>query len=710
MRGIILSIVILCSVVLVLIPSNAYAEELNVKSVGLDETSIITLTNNSNKDVQTFRIWLHEDFNFKSFKTEKGWIGDKNAQGVIIFSSSEIIKSGESVKFGIKVDNKNAVINWKGLDPNNEIIEIGVVKSDNLLKIKIDPILNEKFENIGNTIFPDSTFRVIPEKPNSGSTIRLTGDNFGVSQKFSFYIDTLKIADFVTDENGHFITTAKLPNIQKDTRVDFKIKGYDQAETKISLRLGINDNRIAVTENVKLSVNGINNSVYRGDILQIDGEGTPGNSVTVKIKNPDKITVNTRTAEVDSTGNWKLENTVNIPFDALLGKYSITISDGRNQILKNWEVVSNKLIKINPTKIMFDAGELIKFNGTALPNTVLELILENNLGDEMMSDIIEVGESGFIEFEYQSIENEDIEGTWTLIASQNKNKEFTYVGYDELPSIPVNLSFDKTNYQSTEIAQINFIGKPSDKLTMIIITPSGAIYGEDILIPLREDGRGEFELDLSGFGSGIYTAVIKKGNSQNSERFSVGLQMGSGPIDTKTTQQEYDQGDRILLLGKTNSNVLMTATLFDPSGNEIKKLEVASDMAGVFTEDRFKIPTNGELGIWKINIASGSNLDTIEFSVFSIENEGIMIKATQGEKISGYGQNLKISITASHKTSIIIEIINEQSELVNKLNCNTTKEFKCVTYWTIPDDSLPGDYTIKAYDAINSAQIVFVLK
>ena len=48
---------------------------------------------------------------------------------------------------------------------------------------------------------------------------------------------------------------------------------------------------------------------------------------------------------------------------------------------------------------MFDAGELIKFNGTALPNTVLELILENNLGDEMMSDIIEVGESGFIEFE-----------------------------------------------------------------------------------------------------------------------------------------------------------------------------------------------------------------------------------------------------------------------------------------------------------------------
>ena len=67
--------IVLCSLVLILIPSNVYAQELDVKSIGLDETSLITLTNNSSEDVKTFRIWLQEDFNFKSFKTEKGWIG-----------------------------------------------------------------------------------------------------------------------------------------------------------------------------------------------------------------------------------------------------------------------------------------------------------------------------------------------------------------------------------------------------------------------------------------------------------------------------------------------------------------------------------------------------------------------------------------------------------------------------------------------------------
>ena len=75
-------------------------------------------------------------------------------------------------------------------------------------------------------------------------------------------------------------------------------------------------------------------------------------------------------------------------------------------------------------------------------------------------------------------------------------------------------------------AIISLIGKPSDVLKMMIINPSGSINGEDILINLQEDGRATYELELAGYASGIYTAVIQKGNSQSSEKFSVGLQLG----------------------------------------------------------------------------------------------------------------------------------------------------------------------------------------
>ena len=85
------------------------------------------------------------------------------------------------------------------------------------------------------------------------------------------------------------------------------------------------------------------------------------------------------------------------------GKYTVTVSDGKNQILKYWNVESNKIILISPTKQMFEAGDLIKFEGTAIPNLSIELILENHLGDEMASDIIDVEEHRHeIEFEYQT--------------------------------------------------------------------------------------------------------------------------------------------------------------------------------------------------------------------------------------------------------------------------------------------------------------------
>ena len=127
-RGIFLSSIVLFSIFLILIPVEGYANEINVESMGLEETTIITVSNNSEENIKMFRIWLGESFDFESFKTEKGWVGEKTPQGVIIFRTSESIKINESVKFGIKTNEKNPNINWKALDENDKIIDTGVIK------------------------------------------------------------------------------------------------------------------------------------------------------------------------------------------------------------------------------------------------------------------------------------------------------------------------------------------------------------------------------------------------------------------------------------------------------------------------------------------------------------------------------------------------------------------------------------------------------
>ena len=702
-----ISIIVLFSISLILIPLEVYADEINVASTGIDETAIITVTNNSDNEIKTFRVWLGEEFNFKSFKTEKGWTGEKNQQGVIIFTSSETLKPNEQVKFGLKTDKINPIINWKALDKENKTIDTGVIKLSKLSDVTQNSNieLNQNYKNNGISMFAESTFRVIPDKPNSGSTIRITGDQFAASQQFNFYIDTEKIGNFITDSKGHFVTTMQIPNIEEESRVDFKIIGHDEIEKKISLKLGEKTNRILGNENVRLEVRGIPDIAYQGDELELEGTGTPGKSIIIEIINPEKTTINSRITTIENTGTWKLLEPISIPLDAQFGEYSVSVSDGRNEILKKWTVKTNKVIIISPEKIQFDAGELIKFTGTAVPNIPIELILENNVGDEIASDIIEVADSGLVEFEYQTTENDDIEGTWTLIATQKNNKEFVYVGYDVFPTIPVNIKFDKINYKNTEKPIVSLAGIPSEKVSLIIITPSGSVVGSDITIQLKADGRGQHSLDLSGYVSGIYTAVVKKGGSQNSENFSVGLLSGSGQISSKVTQTEYNQGERILLLGSTtNPNSLMTVTLTNPDGKEVKTLEIASNSEGMFSEERLKIPSDGKTGSWEIMITSGSNLQKIQFDVFSEIKEGMTVKTT--ETIMA-GDLLKIDITASHKTSIIIQISNAEGDKVQELMCNTTKEYKCETFWSTPKDTIPGTYNIKAYDAISSSETTF---
>jgi hypothetical protein len=71
------------------------------------------------------------------------------------------------------------------------------------------------------------------------------------------------------------------------------------------------------------------------------------------------------------------------------------------------------------------------------------------------------------------------------------------------------------------------------------------------------------------------------------------------------------------------------------------------------------------------------------------------------------GSLLEMKITTSKKTSIIIEIADMDGEQVQKLTCITTKEFKCESFWSVPKDAIPGEYTIKAFDTTASAETTF---
>jgi hypothetical protein len=699
-RGMVLSIALLLSVVIV-IP--VYAE-VNVNSVALEETTIIELTNEQNENVNTFRIWTGSDFSFKSFKTEKGWVGEKTPQGVIVFTSSEPIKKGESVKFGVKTDKVNSGINWKALDSEDKQIYTGKVLPKELSTPSENP--ENQQENTSTSISAESSFRIVPKEPNVGSSIRVTGEKFGASQEFDFYIDSMKIGSFETNKDGHFMTSMKIPKEQKADRVDFIVKDKKGEEKKLSLRINEEKNRIT-SENIELTIKEVPNVIHRGEFLKIFGTGKPGNPITLAVIGPNGEQIRTRATEIDNKGNWELEPLI-VPVDRPFGKYTGVISDGREEKTISWSVESDKVIVITPTSLKFEPGQTITFNGTSLPNKPIELTLRNPLGKEIFSDMFDIDESGFVEFEFPTTQN-TAEGTYTLIATQEKNKEFIFVGLGQLPSIPVNLEFDKLSYKSTETAIISITGKASEVVSLLIIDPAGKAKGGTTSIQLQPDGRGSHSLDLKGFTPGVYSAVISKGNAQSTEIFAVGLQLGSGEININTTKTEYRPGDPILILGTTSSNILLTITMFDPDGKEIKVRESFSDKNGKISEEVFRIPSDAKTGTWKIHVKSGSNFDDVEMKVKNIEQEGMIISISNNPKLDGVNDFLTIHIVGAVQT-VKIEMLSDDGEIIEKLEFPSTRSGEIKQPWKIPKDMEPGIYTIKAKDAFNTAQNTFEIK
>jgi hypothetical protein len=704
MRGIFLSLILIFTLSVISIPIESYAvDEVIVKSIAFEKSTIIEVTNEGNEEVDSFRIWLSSDYNFESFKTENGWIGERTPQGVIIFTTTEPVKKGESVKFGVKTNESKPGINWKALDKKSEQIEIGKSIAKDLGESTIIS------PNIVKGVLENSSFRIIPDKPNAGGSIRVTGDEFGPSQQFEFSINSKKIGLFDTDSNGHFMTTFQIPENQKTERIEFVVKDQSGGEKSISLRLGEEGTSLPSGDIVKLTLKGLPEVIYRGDFLEISGTAQPGSAITASISFQDGEVIRTRTAEVDAKGTWELPEPIIIALDSPFGKYSAEITDGRESITRTWVVESSKVIVIAPTNLKFEPGETLKYNGTALPNQPIEIILEDPLGDEKISDIFEVNNTGIVEFEYSTMANVDKEGTWTLIATQGKHTEFIYAGLGELPSIPINLEFDKLNYKTAEDATITLTGKPSEVISLLILDPSDKPKGEAISITLEADGRSIYTLDLEGYSSGIYSAVVSKGTAKSTESFTVGLQTGSGDISIGTTKLSYEPGESILVLGDTNSNILLTLSLIDPNENEVKVKQIYSDKNGKITDDSFRVPSEAIPGMWKINVKSGSNFNTIEIEVTSVSVEGLVISVEDAEEIPGVGKIITIRVLGAEQL-VTIEVVSDDGEIIEKLSFPASDEGKLLQPWIIPPGIEPGIYTFKVSDAFNTAETTYEVK
>ncbi len=703
--GILISILLMLSIFTMFSISEVQAaENFSVTTYSFENTIIFELDNvkENTSNVKTVRLWLSTDNSFKSFKSESGWGGGKYSDGqLLIFTASDALKPGEVVKFGVITEKKASGINWKLLNAEDEQIGLGKSLPQEISQetsiIKEDTKMIEEIKETGDILY--GTKKFIPEKFRINSNLRFVGNGFNSEQTLQFYLDSILLKSTKTNEQGNFITTLHIPDTISTGTSEFIIKNEYGDLQSTTVNISEAKNRF-LRQIANFEISDIPKEIRLGDTLSISGNGPPLSSVILTINNEHDVTEKIRVLDINSNGNWIYEEL--ITNDEVLGTKKYLLKNNQNHILRDIEFKSDKILNLFTAATRYSHGDTVTFTGNGEPNKDLTLYVKDPNGKIIHFDVVKIDATGEIQYEY-STDDTFLTGTYVMITKQENESDAHLFGIGQYPTNQIVVLTDKINYLGTGSTTvfINIIGPPTTTLQLTVIDPSDNTKLSDVFTT-NSVGEYRYELDTTGYSTGVYRAVVSKANLQDSIKFAVGVQTGSGDISLTPLKTTYLPGEQLVISGFTQeSDSILTVSLVDPLGNTVSEIEIFSDSSGSFSTDVFGIPTAGEIGDWKITIHS--NLDTAESTVTVSETVGNVLSIDIEEKNYSPGVILLIQGTAPTTVSNVdVKIMNSIGEMIIELESPITGNGSYSLPWIIPSDLPFGVYTIEVNAASSS--------
>jgi len=702
MGGILTSLLLVFCVFTLLSISEVSAEDvISVNAESYQNTIIIEFKNDGTSKIKTVKIWLGGDATFKSFKTEPGWGGGEYSDGkMLIFTATNTLNLGESVKFGFTTNEKIDGINWKTLDQNEQQIDTRKTPIQEISHTDSNYTIEES-ENIddlketGSTLYGSKKF--IPENIRVGSDIRLVGNGFGSEKNLQIYLDSTMIKSVKTDIEGNFLTTISIPDTQKIGTSEFIIKNEFDDFQSSNIKIEEQKNRFLRT--TEFEINNIPDEVKYDQVLTASGNAYPKSAIILKFENADRILEKTRVVMSDSNGAWIFEESINRTED--LGEKYLIFQNNQYKTTKNMTIKSDFTIEVFTTAKRYNAGETVSITGNSEPNKSTTIWIKDQNKKIIFYDVFTTNADGSLNYELIT-DTTFADGTYTVIVKQEDESDAVLFGIGQYPTQGLVVLMDKTNFELNSKAILSVVGPPSVKLSITILDSNDGIKITDS-VTVSTAGKNKYTLDLDDLSSGVYRAVISSTNIQDSTKFSVGLEQGSGDISLVTTQTNYTPGDSVLVIGKTGSNARLIITLFEPSGKVSSQFETFSDGAGNFSTESIGIPYNAILGDWKITAQSRLDSNSADIKVNIPTNLGITFQIEESEFSIGDVVIIK-GIALSDSNRLYMKITDQSDQVIITLETPITSDNTFSLPWTIPNGFDAGTYIINVHDSVSSAE------
>jgi len=698
MSGIFISVLLVFSIFTLLSISEVNAEEIiSVNAISYENTIIIEFENESTYKIKTIRMWLGGDKSFESFKTEPGWGHGNFYDGrLLVFTSTNMLKPGESVKFGLTTIEKVNAINWKALDQNENEIDTRKTSTQEISQT-ISSYVEEEGKTIeevkegGGDLYGSKKF--IPEKIRAGSDIRLIGNGFGSEKNLKLYLDNTILKSVKTDEQGNFLTTISIPETYKVGTSEFFIK--DEYENFQSSNVYIEESKNRFLKTTKFQVNNFPAKIGHNELLTISGNAYPQSAVILAFENIDRVLEKVRVVTANSNGEWIFEEITDR--NESIGEKFVIFKNNQDKTTKNLVVQSGNLIEISASATRYNVGGTVSISGTSEPNKNTTIWVRDQEKKIVLYDIISSDLVGNLNYEFDTDDTFST-GTYTVIVKQEDGLDAVLFGIGQYPSKSIVALMEKTNFALNSNAIISIIGPPASKLSIAILDSNDNLKISDS-VTTSSIGKIKHTIDLTGLSTGVYRIAVSETNIQDSVKFSVGLEPGSGAISLIVTKDNYSPGQSVLVLGNTGSNARLTITLLDPSGNVSSQTEIFSDSTGAFSTDNIGIPSSGVLGNWKITAHSRLDHKSIDVNVNIPTDKGITVLIDETEFRIGDTIIIK-GIAILDANRVEVKIIDSSGQVVVELGTPITSDDMFYLPWIVPNGFDTGIYTITITDNV----------
>ena len=699
--GIFISVLLVFSIfTLISISEVNAAEVISVNAKGYENTIIIEFENESTSKIKTIKMWPGGEVTFTSFKSEPGWGGGKYSDGkLLIFTATNTLNPGESVKFGLVTDEKVNAMNWKVLDRNDNDIDKGKISIQVISETSSDIIEEESKEveqakETGGELY--GTKKFIPEKIRPGSDIRLVGNGFGSEKNLKLYLDSTILKSVNTDKQGNFLTTISIPDAHNIGTSEFIIK--DESDNIQTTNINVEEPKNRFLKTSEFEVNSIPAEIRYEETLTISGSAYPQSAIIIAFENNERVLEKTRVVSANANGEWVFEETIERTDD--LGEKFVIFKNNNDKTTKSLTVKSDYLIQISTSAVRYNAGETVTITGTAEPNKDTTIWIKDQDKKIVYYDVFTSNVDGSLNYEFV-VDDTFSSGTYTVIIKQESGSDAALFGIGQYPVTVLVALMEKTNFELNSKAILSIVGPASSNLSITILDSNDNIKMTDS-ITSSSIGKNKYAIDLDGLDSGVYRAVVSSINIQDSVKFSIGLESASGPISLVATKANYSAGESIFIIGNTGNNAKIIITLLDPSGNVSAITETFSDSTGGFSTNVIGIPSDGALGDWKITAHNRLDNNSVEINVSIPTGKSLTLQIEETQFSIGDVIIIK-GIGQSDANRLEIKITNESDEEVASLHTPITSSGTFSLPWTVPTGFDTGTYTITVSDDENSS-------